>query len=620
MPFGRKSRRSRSADSSPSEPKLIIQVASSAHDLARDLSNGPLGKLPPLKVISQGSSVAKRPAESQEGTLRMSLPELQAKKVKLPKPKTPKQIPANDSPGLPKQCTECHTTETSTWRRDPLGNLICNKCGLRKRKDHKAPSRRLIRQPRDSLTDMAGNPVAQDPLASEVAVVKVESPLVPNTLAAPMVDPRPPRPWINHTDRKPSKPPAPSESVPATTAVMGDLTAAKPQPEPASTGTTKKKATPGVVGHIHPVTGVTKTVTPSRRPGPKKAVNPLTLEPKVCSSCGVDESPAWRKGRDGMPLCNKCMLRQKRAAERMGGKLQTPSPTSSFMHGTPHFPARGMSIQASTTGGYAASFPLSTPPAPAQPATRTDSQIVLDSYTHLNSSFTSESGKVPDTCTPHASRAVITHGHSRTQPRPLDSYNHAPSFKISEAVRGAYQPRPGDLTAPPHPQSASESFQSPGTNISAAGSEHIQATVSPVARGPDAHKMTSALELNATPGGLVPHQTTDHPHNSGRHSPEPDLLASEISKSAEWKFIDQHKYSHAPDPSTLIEPEETLSGPLASSTLTKVPAEPMTSTPEMELYNASTREAQDQVTPSGDLDETLNQGSKTHQQCQDIPG
>ncbi|KAK6144008.1 hypothetical protein DH2020_020828 [Rehmannia glutinosa] len=43
------------------------------------------------------------------------------------------------------------------------------------------------------------------------------------------------------------------------------------------------------------------------------------IEGKICKSCGVNDTPLWRKGPDGpQTLCNACGLKYLRAAKRGG--------------------------------------------------------------------------------------------------------------------------------------------------------------------------------------------------------------------------------------------------------------------------------------------------------------
>ncbi|CCG84493.1 protein of unknown function [Taphrina deformans PYCC 5710] len=380
MPFGKK--QASAIVGNPVADNAIIPAKRSPQ--TRDLSNGPSGKIVPAAKATPTASVETESTLSREqSSSPVKQQEMQNKKIKI----RSKATSTDGTPSEIKKCYECQATETSTWRRDVAGNLICNKCGLRKRKDHKAPSRRLIRKPKgEELDTMAER---NDMQANDAELENLP----------PLKDPRPARPWI--TERLPSKSTAFS-TLPEHTPENGSPTVSRsncipsahiqetsPELRPVDVPMPRLPGLP--LPHQPSFPAQSKPVTPSRRPGPKKALNPLTLEPKVCVSCGVDESPAWRKGPDGRPLCNKCMLRLKRAAQRNSGlgSARTPkTPKSGNI--TPTDPA--------TPGVHTAqdSQPALSP-ARIDPrlVNRTDSQIVLDDFTHLNSSFASETNRLP---------------------------------------------------------------------------------------------------------------------------------------------------------------------------------------------------------------------------------
>lgn len=448
MPFGKKLPGQDRSGSEASEPKQIASFPAPPKALpARNLSNGPPGsnltalRNPPAKrAASPVIPTKKRSSEAVETQADDSDASAAIKRSKVEQ----KQLDALAQPDGLKRCAECKATETSTWRRDMAGNLICNKCGLRKRKDHKAPSRRSVqRQPRllpaPPTTTQPPPPPPPPPVILPAPAkadtpplqsrdndhVNTTSPPPIQSVKAPVVDPRPPRPWINAVRQSaadqqagsskaveppqqiPPKPAVGTQTIRMTMPVPPSTTKSDLKPEKAPTPSPAHVAQVARIATIDELIAASrpklpdkpaKLPTPSRRPGPKKAVNPRTLEPKICLDCGTDESPAWRKDKEGNPLCNKCMLRQKRAAERKSTpvlrkrNLSIPdlaSRSSVDKHAVPESPDV-------TPGSSSKSQKL--PPISNQiskDALRTDSQIVYDDFTHLNSrsSFLSTSGE-----------------------------------------------------------------------------------------------------------------------------------------------------------------------------------------------------------------------------------
>ncbi|KAJ7636351.1 hypothetical protein FB45DRAFT_742386 [Roridomyces roridus] len=69
-------------------------------------------------------------------------------------------------PGVRRQCFNCRTTETSTWRRSNLsqGKMLCNKCGLYERTHSRSRPDQLL--PQKHLAD--GEPVGKNRAPSRV--------------------------------------------------------------------------------------------------------------------------------------------------------------------------------------------------------------------------------------------------------------------------------------------------------------------------------------------------------------------------------------------------------------------------------------------------------------------
>lgn len=379
MPFGRKS-----LDPSTSKISNVGHRPITAPALTNALPPRNLSIGPPSSALSSKASVQRPkkrpPSVSSDEDFVEEVVEV-AKRARVEQ----KQADAIASPDGRKRCAECKTTETSTWRRDTLGNLICNKCGLRKRKDIKGAGRRSA--PRAKVFQPPSATKQNTDVAQEVAQ---DLSVLASAAAKPMNDPRPPRPWANAVRRSPVKLENPA---PSTTSAQSsdDTQSTQASKQRTSTGTqiirmTMPVATAPVVQAESSTSSPSKSLTPSRRPGPKKAVNPRTLTPKVCLACGIDESPAWRKDKDGNALCNKCMLRQKRAEQRKPGqttrKRRSPmvpdlSPQSSTADGL------GVMQQVSRGPQSVAAAIDHTPG--SRHAARTDSQAAYDTFTHINS-------------------------------------------------------------------------------------------------------------------------------------------------------------------------------------------------------------------------------------------
>lgn len=357
MPFGKKLPEQERAESHVSEAKQIASIKPiNKGPAARNLSNGPPGSNLPIKKSQHplNGPSKKRSSESVDDRAEWRPVSDQINK-KITSKIEQRMIDAIDQPDGRKRCAECGATETSTWRRDPSGSLICNKCGLRKRKDHKAPSRRSAQR---TPKVVEKQPSRLEDISDDVS----ESHTLTEAL---QVDPRPPRPWANMTrisavDHAPpnlteiasadeamsdalsnaertsslfpisyvatSKSPAMShqsspsdfatilppyaETLSQKVPVVTNASVTRPSTIPSTSVAAARSVPPATIDEI------IEASQPNPSPTRKKSVNPRTLEPKVCFACGTDESPAWRKDKQGNSMCNKCLLRQKRRAER----------------------------------------------------------------------------------------------------------------------------------------------------------------------------------------------------------------------------------------------------------------------------------------------------------------
>ena len=258
MPFGTRSKDQPNIDQI--QTAELKQLKPSFPD--RSLSTGP-----PTKTNSTKSAVPSKRTKSEDSSGDDTDKDYDLMTQK-PIKKAPKRAASGSIKDIPnKECYICHAKETSTWRRDDAGNIMCNKCGLRKRKEGLPKKERTTPK---KETDPAPT---TDPIPAQDQVLSIFG-------AGPGDNPSAQRPLNQGTD-----------------SVSTDgLTDPSPDDPTHPTKPTPKRA--------------------------KRQFNPITQEPKTCLVCNTDESPAWRKDEDGNALCNRCMLRQKRAKDSAGRKYK----------------------------------------------------------------------------------------------------------------------------------------------------------------------------------------------------------------------------------------------------------------------------------------------------------
>ncbi|CAO3657001.1 unnamed protein product [Mucor hiemalis] len=173
-------------------------------------------------------------------------------------------------------CSNCGTTTTPLWRRSPLGETICNACGLYYKARNTTRPVWLKRNASKRPKNHVNNPIALAPRLSPVT-------------AAPLLAPAPSA--IITT--------APKTNTIATATTTSAVVASKPyqhsiiqkqQPEQSS-----KECTP--------IASPSSSSTTS-----ESSTSSETQVNLICANCQTTTTPLWRRDEGGQPICNACGL------------------------------------------------------------------------------------------------------------------------------------------------------------------------------------------------------------------------------------------------------------------------------------------------------------------------
>ncbi|KAI9365282.1 hypothetical protein BD770DRAFT_378183 [Pilaira anomala] len=149
-------------------------------------------------------------------------------------------------------CSNCGTTTTPLWRRSPVGETICNACGLYfKARNTTRPvwlKRNASKRPKSTCSPIALAPrISPTPLlAPATHHTSVQPPLSTTKTTLPLQQTKPP-----HVSLSPSQPSSPSQ------------------------------------------------------PNISKDTDTSSL---VCANCQTTNTPLWRRDESGLPICNACGL------------------------------------------------------------------------------------------------------------------------------------------------------------------------------------------------------------------------------------------------------------------------------------------------------------------------
>lgn len=216
-------------------------------------------------------------------------------------PQTEAEVALDPPKATGQICSNCGTTQTPLWRRDPVGATICNACGLYYKSRNATRPTNLKRPPSVVASNLRSTPEKLSPKAR---------PLRANTLRPnSQILPKPAFATYVAADQ------TPTGSCPGGGRCNGTGGAEGCSGCPAYNNRVAKSAS---ISLYKGASGSSNAET-STEPGSVEAPNPIdvgALENQgqnttvviACQNCGTTITPLWRRDLAGHTICNACGL------------------------------------------------------------------------------------------------------------------------------------------------------------------------------------------------------------------------------------------------------------------------------------------------------------------------
>lgn len=204
----------------------------------------------------------------------------------------PLLYPAHVCPDSHGSFSNCGTTRTPLWRRSPMGETICNACGLYWKARNQQRPTNMKRQPQTSSPAASGPAPTPDPgvgrgTSPAASAVPPQSPLPMVTVGNPLNGSCPGDGRCNGTGGSQG-----CNGCPAYNNRMSKVA----QYAAAQTEQVRREQI-----NESPSIGHTSTFSVQQTSSPS-AGGPL----QACQNCGTTVTPLWRRDDNGNTICNAC--------------------------------------------------------------------------------------------------------------------------------------------------------------------------------------------------------------------------------------------------------------------------------------------------------------------------